>query len=110
MREEVYVEIARVVAAAEESRSEQPDSGRLDVPRHVLAASVYFDALATRLAAHGFRDRTVTTGLEDEARALIRSVGGSTGGGGGGARLRMIGSRRTGLGRHLRLRGDGHRV
>lgn len=84
MREEVYVEIARVVAAAEESRSEQPDSGTLDVPRHVLTASVYFDALATRLAAHGFRDRTVTRGLEDEARALIRSVGGSTGGGGGG--------------------------
>ncbi|MGW1296107.1 P-loop ATPase, Sll1717 family [Streptomyces sp. NPDC002533] len=84
MREEVYVEIARVVAVAEEIRSEQPDGGRRDVPDHVLAAAVYLDALATRLAAHGFRDRTVTRGLEDESRALIRSLGGSLGGGGGG--------------------------
>ncbi|MFD4174745.1 hypothetical protein [Streptomyces anulatus] len=66
------------------SRGEQADGGRLDVPRHVLTASGCFDALATRLAAHGFRDRTVARGLEDGARALIRSVRGSIGGGGGG--------------------------
>lgn len=84
-QEEVYVEIARVMAAAEASRSERPVGSMLDVPRHVLTASGYFDALAARLAAHGFRDRTVTRGLEDEARALIRSVGGSVGGGRGGA-------------------------
>ncbi|NEB36194.1 transposase [Streptomyces sp. SID14515] len=84
MREEVYVEIARVVTAAEAARDERLVGNVLSVPHHVLTASGYFDALAARLAAHGFRDRTVTRGLEDEARALIRSVGGSVGGGGGG--------------------------
>lgn len=80
-RSEVYVQIGHVMAAAGAEREQFRDGDALDIQAHVLAASDYFDRLAAQLGTHGFRDRPITRRLEDEARALIRSIGGAAGGG-----------------------------
>jgi hypothetical protein len=82
-REEVYVQIGSVLATAAAARERLGEGNSLDVQGHVLATSGYFDSLAAQLGTHGFQDRPVTRRLEDEARALIRSVGGAAGGGTG---------------------------
>ncbi|WP_224276770.1 P-loop ATPase, Sll1717 family [Streptomyces sp. LS1784] len=82
-RDEVNTQIGRVLAAAGAARDHLQLGGTLDVQAHVLTASGYFDNLAVQLGTLGFSDRPVTRRLEDEARALIRSVGGAAGGGGG---------------------------
>ncbi|MEV6975026.1 hypothetical protein [Kitasatospora sp. NPDC093806] len=82
-RNEVYTQIARVMASAEAARERLREGAAHDIEEHVLAASAYFESLAAELAAHGFEDRPITRRLQDEARALIRSVGGASGGGSG---------------------------
>lgn len=82
-RDEVYIQIGRVMAAANSAREQVGEATALDVQDHALAASGYFDSLAVQLSMHGFRERPITRRLEDEARALIRSVGGAAGGGRG---------------------------
>ncbi|WP_033222379.1 P-loop ATPase, Sll1717 family [Kitasatospora phosalacinea] len=82
-RHEVYAQIGRVLTAASTARERLEEGDTLDIQDHVLAASGYFDSLAAELATHGFDDRPITRRLQDEARALIRSVGGAAGGGSG---------------------------
>lgn len=82
-RAAVQLQIGRVAAAAGEARAQLGAGNALGTRDHVLAASGYFGSLAAQLSTHGFRDRPVTRRLEDEARALIRSLGGAAGGGRG---------------------------
>ncbi|MFI9786446.1 P-loop ATPase, Sll1717 family [Kitasatospora sp. NPDC051984] len=78
-REEIHAQIGRVAAAAGQARQRLADGEALDVNEHVLAVSGHFDHLAAQLGTHGFADRPVTLRLTDEARALIRLVGGRGG-------------------------------
>ncbi|MCC9311606.1 hypothetical protein LN042_31850 [Kitasatospora sp. RB6PN24] len=76
---DVHAQIGRVMAAAGTARRGRDEGEELDVDAHVLAASNYFDNLAAELARNGFADRYVTLRLADEARVLVRAVGGGTG-------------------------------
>jgi hypothetical protein len=82
-RKEVFKKIAHVMGAAEVAEQRLAEGASLDSQDHALEAAGYFDSLAAQLGAHGFRGRPITRRLEDEARALIRSVGGAAGGGSG---------------------------
>lgn len=83
-RAQVSEQVGRVTGEASELLLRlREDQGReVDANGHVLAAADYFLSLAARLLANGIDDGSVVRRIEDEARRLIRVVGGSTGGSG----------------------------
>ncbi|MFJ9641079.1 P-loop ATPase, Sll1717 family [Streptomyces sp. NPDC101178] len=83
IRAAVHTQVSHVLGDARAVLEELRAGSSVDVSRHVLAASGYFDAIAVQLSGHGFQDEPITRGFADEARLLLRAVGGAVGGGRG---------------------------
>lgn len=88
-RDEVSQKVARVLDDANEAREHLRSGGSVDAAAHVVKAANYLSNLANQLTANGIQDERVIRQLDDEARALIRAVGGAVGrgvvGSGGGS-------------------------
>lgn len=82
-RVEVHAQVSHVLQHASTTREELRAGADVAVAHHVLSAAGYLDAVAVQLADHGFREEALTRRFSEEARLLIRSVGGAVGGGGG---------------------------
>jgi hypothetical protein len=83
---QVSQQVGRVMSDASEALLRLREDKAVDASGHVLAAAHYFSTLAAQLRASGIDDGngagSVVRRIEDEARRLIREVGGSTGGSG----------------------------
>ncbi|MEU1173110.1 P-loop ATPase, Sll1717 family [Streptomyces microflavus] len=80
---EVHSQVSHVLGDARAVLEELRAGSAVDVSRHALAASGYFDRIAVQLSDHGFQPEPITRAFADEARLLVRAVGGAVGGGSG---------------------------
>lgn len=82
-RDEVSQKVMRVLNDAHEKQEHLRFGEPVDATTHVVKAANYLSNLANQLTANGIEGERVIRQFDDEARALIRAVGGAVGGGGG---------------------------
>lgn len=84
-RDELSRQIGRVRETTRHKLALLEGGESMDAAVQVTAAAHYFRSLKTQLTNGGVRDESVLRKLDDEARALTRTVGGAVGSGGGSA-------------------------
>lgn len=80
---ELSGQIERVLHAARHKLDLQSSGKSVDSTAHVTSAANYFRDLRTRLTAGGVQDERVLRRLDEQANALMATVGGAVGSGGG---------------------------